>query len=124
MTATMTYVSAFFYSYNDADIDYEAVMNLKRFFKDYDADIDYEVVMNLKRFVKNQKGFIDEYVKSRRDERSLLMCTPPHSRSPRNQAMSIEEEEVPLVDGVFEGALGALALEMEALVDDMVVDRG
>nr|GEV20595.1 hypothetical protein [Tanacetum cinerariifolium] len=29
--ATMTYVSAFFDSYNDADIDYEAVMNLKRF---------------------------------------------------------------------------------------------
>ncbi|GKE37886.1 hypothetical protein Tco_1461291, partial [Tanacetum coccineum] len=37
---------------------------------------------------------------------------------------SIEEEEVPLVDGVFEGALGALALEMEALVDAMVVYRG
>ncbi|GJT14490.1 hypothetical protein Tco_0861532 [Tanacetum coccineum] len=33
---------------------------------------------------------------------------------------SIKEEEVPLVDGVFEGALGALALEMEALVDAMV----
>ncbi|GJZ63651.1 RNA-directed DNA polymerase, eukaryota, reverse transcriptase zinc-binding domain protein [Tanacetum coccineum] len=37
---------------------------------------------------------------------------------------SMEGEEVPLVDGVFEGALGALALEMEALVDAMVVDRG
>nr|GFA25030.1 hypothetical protein [Tanacetum cinerariifolium] len=29
----------------------------------------------------------------------------------------MEDEEVPLVDGVFEGALGSLALEMEALVD-------
>ncbi|GJU59748.1 hypothetical protein Tco_1237514 [Tanacetum coccineum] len=37
---------------------------------------------------------------------------------------SMEEEEVPLVDGVFEGALGALALEMEALVDAMVVYGG
>ncbi|GJW85584.1 hypothetical protein Tco_0158729 [Tanacetum coccineum] len=37
---------------------------------------------------------------------------------------SMEEEEVPLVDGVFEGALGALALEMEALVDAMVVYSG
>ncbi|GKC20848.1 hypothetical protein Tco_1022998 [Tanacetum coccineum] len=33
---------------------------------------------------------------------------------------SIEEEEVPLVDGVFKGSLEALkALEMEALVDAM-----
>nr|GEW05771.1 putative reverse transcriptase domain-containing protein [Tanacetum cinerariifolium] len=32
-------------------------------------------------------------------------------------APSMEDEEVHLVDGVFEGALGALALEMEALVD-------
>nr|GEU43983.1 hypothetical protein [Tanacetum cinerariifolium] len=38
--------------------------------------------------------------------------------------MSMEEEEVSLVDGVFEGALGALALEMEALVDAMVVYGG
>nr|GEZ05004.1 hypothetical protein [Tanacetum cinerariifolium] len=29
------------------------------------------------------------------------------------------DEEVPMIDGVFEGALGALALEMEALVDAM-----
>nr|GEV38126.1 putative ribonuclease H-like domain-containing protein [Tanacetum cinerariifolium] len=36
----------------------------------------------------------------------------------------MEEEEVPLVDGVFEGALGALALEMEALVDSIVVYGG
>nr|GEY26161.1 hypothetical protein [Tanacetum cinerariifolium] len=34
---------------------------------------------------------------------------------------SIEEEEVFLVDGVFEGAFGTLALEMEALVDAMEV---
>ncbi|GJU95661.1 hypothetical protein Tco_1320417 [Tanacetum coccineum] len=35
----------------------------------------------------------------------------------------IEDEEVSLVDGVLEGALGALeALEMEALVDAMDVD--
>nr|GEX33695.1 hypothetical protein [Tanacetum cinerariifolium] len=40
-----------------------------------------------------------------------------------NIKLSMEEEEVPLVDGVFEGALGALALEMKALVDAMVVDR-
>ncbi|GKE06753.1 hypothetical protein Tco_1398771, partial [Tanacetum coccineum] len=35
----------------------------------------------------------------------------------------MEDEEVPLVDGVFEGALGALGddLEMEALVDAMEV---
>nr|GEU54907.1 hypothetical protein [Tanacetum cinerariifolium] len=32
---------------------------------------------------------------------------------------SMEDEDVPLVDGVFEGALGALALEIEALVDAM-----
>ncbi|GKC13077.1 hypothetical protein Tco_1009859 [Tanacetum coccineum] len=33
----------------------------------------------------------------------------------------MEEEEVPLVDGVLVGALGALeALEMEALVDAML----
>nr|GEY54420.1 hypothetical protein [Tanacetum cinerariifolium] len=39
--------------------------------------------------------------------------------------LSMEEEEVPLVDDVFEGALGALvALEMEALVDVMDVDNG
>ncbi|GJS69524.1 hypothetical protein Tco_0804262 [Tanacetum coccineum] len=31
--------------------------------------------------------------------------------------MSIEDEEVSLVDGVLEGALGALGLEMEALVE-------
>ncbi|GJR27297.1 hypothetical protein Tco_1103529 [Tanacetum coccineum] len=37
---------------------------------------------------------------------------------------SIEDEEVSLVDGVLEGALGALALEMEALVDAMDVDNG
>nr|GEY48696.1 hypothetical protein [Tanacetum cinerariifolium] len=39
---------------------------------------------------------------------------------------SMEEEEVPLVDGVFEGALEALgeALEMEALLDAMVVYGG
>nr|GFA38086.1 hypothetical protein [Tanacetum cinerariifolium] len=44
---------------------------------------------------------------------------------------SMEEEELPLVDGVFEGALGVLgdesgclALEMEALVDAMVVYGG
>ncbi|GKF30888.1 hypothetical protein Tco_0100686, partial [Tanacetum coccineum] len=39
---------------------------------------------------------------------------------------SMEDEEVPLVDGVFKGALGALgdALEMEALVDVMDVDNG
>nr|GEZ37986.1 reverse transcriptase domain-containing protein [Tanacetum cinerariifolium] len=37
---------------------------------------------------------------------------------------SMEEEEVSLVDGVFAGALGALALEMEALVDAMVVYGG
>nr|GEW01921.1 hypothetical protein [Tanacetum cinerariifolium] len=33
----------------------------------------------------------------------------------------VEEEEVSLVNGVFEGAFGALALEMEALVDAMEV---
>ncbi|GKA06332.1 retrovirus-related pol polyprotein from transposon TNT 1-94 [Tanacetum coccineum] len=42
--------------------------------------------------------------------------------------MSIEDEEVSLVDGVLEGALGALglleALEMEALVDVIDVDNG
>ncbi|GJR33272.1 hypothetical protein Tco_1109504 [Tanacetum coccineum] len=38
--------------------------------------------------------------------------------------VSMGEDEVPLVDGIFEGALGALALEMEALVDAMVVYRG
>ncbi|GJZ72163.1 hypothetical protein Tco_0636014 [Tanacetum coccineum] len=38
---------------------------------------------------------------------------------------SIENEEVSLVDGVLEGALGALeALKMEALVDAMDVDNG
>ncbi|GJT47494.1 hypothetical protein Tco_0956209 [Tanacetum coccineum] len=37
---------------------------------------------------------------------------------------SIEDEEVSLVDGGLEGALGALALEMEALVDVMDVDNG
>ncbi|GJW83847.1 hypothetical protein Tco_0156992 [Tanacetum coccineum] len=38
---------------------------------------------------------------------------------------SIEDEEVSLVDGVLEGALGALeALEIEALVDAMDVDNG
>ncbi|GJX19701.1 hypothetical protein Tco_0222378 [Tanacetum coccineum] len=49
------------------------------------------------------------------------------------EMLSMEDEEVPLVDGVFEGALGALgddvrvlleALEMEALVDVMVVYGG
>nr|GEX94801.1 hypothetical protein [Tanacetum cinerariifolium] len=35
---------------------------------------------------------------------------------------SMEDEEVPLVNGVFKGALGALeALDMEAQVDAMVV---
>ncbi|GJY40417.1 hypothetical protein Tco_0427687 [Tanacetum coccineum] len=39
--------------------------------------------------------------------------------------VSIEDEEVSLVDGVLEGALGALeALEIEALVDAMDVDNG
>ncbi|GKA25370.1 hypothetical protein Tco_0711479 [Tanacetum coccineum] len=33
--------------------------------------------------------------------------------------VSMKEEEVSLVDGVFEGAFGALALEIEALVDAM-----
>ncbi|GJW06923.1 hypothetical protein Tco_1569346 [Tanacetum coccineum] len=43
----------------------------------------------------------------------------------RNSWRSIEDEEVSLVDGVLEGALGALeALEMEALVDAMDVDNG
>ncbi|GJX64360.1 hypothetical protein Tco_0298703 [Tanacetum coccineum] len=37
---------------------------------------------------------------------------------------SMEDEEVPLVDGVFEGALGALALEMETPVDAMEVYGG
>ncbi|GJY81685.1 ATP-dependent DNA helicase PIF1-like protein [Tanacetum coccineum] len=37
---------------------------------------------------------------------------------------SMEEEDVSLVDGVFEGAFGALALEMEALVDAMDVYGG
>ncbi|GJS17624.1 hypothetical protein Tco_0412096 [Tanacetum coccineum] len=47
---------------------------------------------------------------------------------------SIEDEEVSLVDGVLEGALGAIgddsgsvgdgALEMEALVDAIDVDNG
>ncbi|GKC03398.1 hypothetical protein Tco_0995008, partial [Tanacetum coccineum] len=37
---------------------------------------------------------------------------------------SIEDEEVSLVDGVLEGALGALGFEMEALVDAMDVDNG
>ncbi|GKE20778.1 hypothetical protein Tco_1432290, partial [Tanacetum coccineum] len=40
---------------------------------------------------------------------------------------SMEDEEVPLVDGVFKDALGALGddtLEMEALVDAMVVYGG
>ncbi|GJV15224.1 hypothetical protein Tco_1360547 [Tanacetum coccineum] len=38
---------------------------------------------------------------------------------------SIKDEEVSLVDGVLEGALGALeALEIEALVDAMDVDSG
>nr|GEX97533.1 hypothetical protein [Tanacetum cinerariifolium] len=46
-------------------------------------------------------------------------------RLEHNATESMEEEEVPLVDGVFEGALGALEdLEMEPLVDAMVVDRG
>nr|GEV31165.1 hypothetical protein [Tanacetum cinerariifolium] len=41
------------------------------------------------------------------------------------EMLSIEDEEVSLVDGVLEGALGALeALEMEALVDVMDVDNG
>ncbi|GJY18822.1 hypothetical protein Tco_0390313 [Tanacetum coccineum] len=40
------------------------------------------------------------------------------------EMLSMEEEEVPLVDGVFKGALGALALEMEALVDAMMVYGG
>nr|GEY12400.1 hypothetical protein [Tanacetum cinerariifolium] len=34
---------------------------------------------------------------------------------------SIDDEEVTTVDGVFEGAFGALGLEMEALVDAMEV---
>ncbi|GKF53455.1 hypothetical protein Tco_0160365, partial [Tanacetum coccineum] len=38
--------------------------------------------------------------------------------------LSMEGKEVPLVDGVFEGALGALALEMEALVDAMLIYGG
>nr|GEY52981.1 hypothetical protein [Tanacetum cinerariifolium] len=39
--------------------------------------------------------------------------------------LSIKDEEVPLVDGVFEGALGALeALKIEALVDAMEVYGG
>ncbi|GJZ49184.1 hypothetical protein Tco_0603374 [Tanacetum coccineum] len=33
----------------------------------------------------------------------------------------MEDKEVPLVDGVFEGVLGALGLEMESLVDTMEV---
>ncbi|GJQ98331.1 hypothetical protein Tco_0009470 [Tanacetum coccineum] len=40
----------------------------------------------------NQKGFVNEYVKSRWDERSPLMCTPPHSRAPRNRAMFGESD--------------------------------
>ncbi|GJT80589.1 hypothetical protein Tco_1054931 [Tanacetum coccineum] len=37
------------------------------------------------------------------------------------EMLSMEDEEVSLVDGVFEGVFGALALEMEALVDAMEV---
>ncbi|GKC41810.1 hypothetical protein Tco_1059532, partial [Tanacetum coccineum] len=37
---------------------------------------------------------------------------------------SMEDEEVYLVGGVFEGAFGALALEIEALVDAMKVYGG
>nr|GEU63460.1 hypothetical protein [Tanacetum cinerariifolium] len=43
----------------------------------------------LKSCSANQKGFVDEYVKSRWDERSLLICTPPRSRTPMNQAMVV-----------------------------------
>ncbi|GKA33484.1 hypothetical protein Tco_0719913 [Tanacetum coccineum] len=35
---------------------------------------------------------------------------------------AIDDEEVPLVDGVFEGAFGALGDEIEALMDVMEVD--
>ncbi|GKD17477.1 hypothetical protein Tco_1206635, partial [Tanacetum coccineum] len=52
-----------------------------------------------------------------------LNCNDPTERSLAIET-SMEEQEVPLVDDVFEGALGALALEMKALVDAMVVDRG
>ncbi|GKF57058.1 hypothetical protein Tco_0170595 [Tanacetum coccineum] len=34
---------------------------------------------------------------------------------------SMEDEEVAMVDGVFEGAFGELSLEVEALVDAMEV---
>ncbi|GKD39550.1 hypothetical protein Tco_1259757, partial [Tanacetum coccineum] len=37
---------------------------------------------------------------------------------------SIEDEEVATVDGVFEGAFGALGLEVEALMDAMKVYGG
>ncbi|GKB21877.1 hypothetical protein Tco_0855800 [Tanacetum coccineum] len=40
------------------------------------------------------------------------------------EMLSMEEEEVSLVNGVFEGAFGALALEIEALVDAMEVYGG
>nr|GEW07705.1 hypothetical protein [Tanacetum cinerariifolium] len=40
------------------------------------------------------------------------------------EMLSMEEEEVSLVDGVFEGALGALTLEIEALVDAIEVYDG
>ncbi|GKC26297.1 hypothetical protein Tco_1033591, partial [Tanacetum coccineum] len=37
---------------------------------------------------------------------------------------SMKDEEVATVDGVFEGAFGALGLEMEALVDAIEVYGG
>ncbi|GKE78637.1 hypothetical protein Tco_1544757 [Tanacetum coccineum] len=40
------------------------------------------------------------------------------------EMLSMEDEEVPLVDGVFKGALGSLGLEVEALVDAMEVYGG
>ncbi|GJX70396.1 hypothetical protein Tco_0307567 [Tanacetum coccineum] len=55
-----------------------------------------------------------------------LRSTPLYEMSLSNtKSRSMEEEEVPLVDGVFEDALGALeALEMEAQVDAIVVYSG
>ncbi|GKC48430.1 hypothetical protein Tco_1066152 [Tanacetum coccineum] len=46
------------------------------------------------------------------------------SQSKDGSTVSMEDEEVSLVDGVLEGALGALALEMEALVDAMEIYGG
>nr|GEV48121.1 hypothetical protein [Tanacetum cinerariifolium] len=88
--------------------------------------------------IKNQKDVVDDKMEIRRNKRSLFMCTLPYLRGPKNQAMyplvdgdveevgdlsmkAMEDEEVAMVDGVFEVTFGALGDETWCFAEGVLV---